>query len=237
MPDHHKDFPGRKQIRRDMWAEAEKPVRCPLCEREMVFRHKRGKRHKPPNNLATLDHIVSQAQGGSDDKGNLRLICARCNVGKGDLTESEYEAKKAANDEAVPGLGQASPAIQTQVALAIRMCEAIGLDPYERQLDDDEIDPERTLNWQFLLPAASTAFYAFRPVAGDLLAIPDPHGFGFLMRIDSEGVLHMRANIAPGTPLLTVRDRNTEDKFTVITGDPPPPETSGGPLDPLHRRS
>lgn len=38
-------------------------------------------------NPLTTDHVVSKSDGGSDDLGNLRCLCRRCNAIKGGNSE------------------------------------------------------------------------------------------------------------------------------------------------------
>ena len=43
-----------------------------------------GCRYELPPHVLTIDHITPRAQGGSDDVGNLQLMCHTCNAIKGD---------------------------------------------------------------------------------------------------------------------------------------------------------
>ena len=50
------------------------------------------KTHFPFRNM-TVDHIVPQSQGGTDEIGNLQLLCGACNSTKGTGTQAELIAK------------------------------------------------------------------------------------------------------------------------------------------------
>ena len=208
-----------KQRRRDLFAE--NPI-CPECGRRMVLKH-RGKH--PPNTFATIDHIVSQAAGGSDQKDNLRLLCFRCNTEKDWRSPDEHEAKIRAERQAKAikdAVDIDDMSIDTvHVSLACAMCEAMGLDPNDNSVQDDE-----TMNWQFLLPAAAVAHDILKPVLphDDMLAIPAPDGKGWLLRIDKDGQLHIRDDLKPGTPLFTLVNRQGD--VTVAVG---PPDLAGVP--------
>ena len=202
-----------KQLRRELFAE--NPI-CPKCDRRMVLKY-RGKR--PPNTLATIDHIMPIIAGGSDHRENLQLICNRCNQGKGGMTPAEHEAKAKAESRAtavVTAVEMADITIDpNHVKLSCTMCDAMGLDPIAKTVENDD-----TLNWQFLLPAAAVAYGILRPVQpdGDMLAIPSPDGKGWLLRIDKDGQLHIRDDLKPGTPLFTLV--NKQGDVTVAVGPP-----------------
>jgi DNA-directed RNA polymerase subunit RPC12/RpoP len=202
-----------KQLRRDLFAENHI---CPECGRRMVLKF-RGK--NPPSVLATIDHIVPRASGGSDHRGNLRLICRRCNHEKDSLTLAQHGAKATAKRQAtavVTAVEMADITIdRVHVTLSCAMCEAMGLDPNAKTVEGDE-----TLNWQFLLPAAAVAHGILTPVApeGDLLAVPAPDGKGWILRIDQDGQLHIREDLKPGTPLFTLV--NKQGDVTVAVGPP-----------------
>ena len=202
-----------KQLRRKLFADD--PV-CPECGRRMVLKY-RGK--SPPNTLATIDHIMPRVSGGSDQPDNLRLICYRCNQEKDSMTPAEHEAKTAAESQAtavVTAVEMADITIDpAHVTLSCAMCEAMGLDPNAKTVENDE-----TLNWQFLLPAAAVAEGILRPrlVTDDLLAIPAPDGVGFILRVDKDGQLHIRDDLKPGTPLFTLV--NKQGDVTVAVGPP-----------------
>ena len=208
-----------KQLRRELFFH--NPI-CPECGRRMVLKF-RGK--QPPNTLATIDHIVSRMDGGSDQRENLRLICRRCNHEKDWRTPTEHEAKTAAERRAtavVTAVEMADIAIDpVHVTLSCAMCEAMGLDPNAKTVEADE-----TLNWQFLLPAAAVAHGILKPVLphGDMLAIPAPDGKGWLLRIAKDGQLHIRDDLKPGTPLFTLV--NKQGDVTVAVG---PPDLAGMP--------
>lgn len=208
---------NKRQLRRDLFAEN---PNCPTCGRGMVLKFK-GK--KPPNTLATLDHIIPLIAGGSDQKENLQLICGRCNHEKDGYLPEEHEAKKRikraaialkAAKECQAGGVEINP---DHVTLSCVMCEAIGLDPNAQPLDGDP-----TRNWQMLLPAAAAATMMLRPPRApddDMMSFPAPDGNGFIFRIDGEGQLHIRDDLAPGTPLFTLI--NKKGDVTLAVGPPP----------------
>lgn len=39
-----------------------------------------------------IDHILPRSRGGSDDRSNLRLLCAEANQAKGAMTDGEFRA-------------------------------------------------------------------------------------------------------------------------------------------------
>jgi hypothetical protein len=65
-------------IRARLVTEAEAPIRCFYCEREV---------HP---DLVTVDHVVPLARGGKNRIENAVLACARCNNAKGPLTAEEF---------------------------------------------------------------------------------------------------------------------------------------------------
>ena len=102
------------------------------------------------------------------------------------------------------------------VTVACGMCEAMGMDPNGRTTEAYE-----TKNWEFLMPGAVAAGILCRPPdapEGDMLTLADPNGLGFLMRIDKHGVLHLRPDLAPGTPLGTFKHANGD--VTLAVGPP-----------------
>jgi 5-methylcytosine-specific restriction endonuclease McrA len=44
-----------------------------------------------PISRATIEHIVPQTHGGTNDLGNLGLACARCNQGKGSRHDQHFD--------------------------------------------------------------------------------------------------------------------------------------------------
>ncbi len=203
-----------KQLRRDLFAN--NPI-CPECGRRMVLKF-RGK--NPPSTLATIDHIVPQIAGGSDQPENLQLICRRCNHEKDCWTPDQHEIKTR-DERQIRALAEAAQMADmiidpVHVTLSCAMCEVMGLDPNAKTVWGEE-----TLNWQFLLPAASVAHGILRPIAapeGDLLAVPAPDGNGFVLRIDKDGQLHIRDDLKPGTPLFTLVNKRGD--VTVAVGPP-----------------
>lgn len=51
---------------------------CPYCNKKLK-----------PKDLS-VDHIIPKSRGGSDDIRNLRLVCKKCNLLKGNFIESEF---------------------------------------------------------------------------------------------------------------------------------------------------
>jgi len=213
-----RELKNKKQIRRDLFAESSI---CPSCGRAMVLKYRTN---KPPSNLATIDHITPLVAGGSNERSNLILICWRCNNEKDGLMPEEHKAKVEAENSNEALSLSADGGIENKIAkyhvfLAVRMAQAMGMDPNAKVVEGDE-----TLNWQFLLPAAACAFGIMEPMIppeGDMLAVPDPNGGGFLLRIDEEGQLHIREDIDPGTPLFTLINKRGD--VTVAIGPSPTP--------------
>lgn len=53
--------------------------RCYLCKRAM---RPKSPGVQPEGNDATIDHVKPLSQGGTNDKGNLKAACYRCNLKK-----------------------------------------------------------------------------------------------------------------------------------------------------------
>jgi 5-methylcytosine-specific restriction endonuclease McrA len=65
---------------------------CCYCGVVLVFgRYPKGQR---PDNLATLEHRIPISRGGGHTDANCALACWRCNIGKGGMTEDEWNAKR-----------------------------------------------------------------------------------------------------------------------------------------------
>lgn len=214
-------IPGGKDIRRSLFNEST-DKRCPECQRRMVLNMSGG---KPPSTHATLDHVITRADGGSDDRENLRLICRGCNATKASLSSRPNAMPQERVAIALETAGQDPLGFQVDpehVKLACAMCEIVGLDPNVAVVEGDP-----TLNWQFYMAPASLAFGLLRPVApaGDLFAVPHPDGQGWLMRIDKDGQLLIREGCAPMTPIFTLV--NAVGDVTLAVGPPDmryPPE-------------
>ena len=70
---------------------------CRWCGCDVV-RGAYGKRPEP--NWATVDHVISHADGGSDDIGNLVLACYGCNTKRG--KEQEFNTLTARQHAVAP---------------------------------------------------------------------------------------------------------------------------------------
>jgi 5-methylcytosine-specific restriction endonuclease McrA len=58
--------------------------RCAYC-REMMTLKKIRANHRQPVHLATRDHVVPRAYGGSDRQENIVICCKGCNSRRADL--------------------------------------------------------------------------------------------------------------------------------------------------------
>lgn len=78
---------------------------CPLCGQVM------GKVGKARPTKATIDHILARALGGTHAPDNLRVICQRCNMSKGQSEAKQAAARQAqkAQPGAPPVIDAASP--------------------------------------------------------------------------------------------------------------------------------
>lgn len=64
---------------------------CLHCGRLMLLEFAGVKALEPL--FATIDHIIPQSLGGTDDKANLQLLCKYCNEAKGNkLATGLFEA-------------------------------------------------------------------------------------------------------------------------------------------------
>jgi 5-methylcytosine-specific restriction endonuclease McrA len=79
---------NRDALRHDLYEE--QGGLCWLCDRRM--RLMKGTRDAHPPDAATFDHVVTKADGGSDDRDNLRLAHKLCNNLRGRLTPGEARA-------------------------------------------------------------------------------------------------------------------------------------------------
>lgn len=64
--------------------------------RRRIYKRDGGKCQYCAKRLATrfhVDHKVPRASGGTDDDGNLQLVCIACNGRKGKLSHDEYKDK------------------------------------------------------------------------------------------------------------------------------------------------
>lgn len=77
--------PANRALRVELWAEQK--GKCCYCECVT-----RLPENKEPSALrvATVEHRISVANGGTDDRENLAMSCSACNNAKGDLNEDEF---------------------------------------------------------------------------------------------------------------------------------------------------
>lgn len=54
--------------------------RCPCCNVQLVWKSNVDHVQK---NLATVDHMVAKSRGGSDNSGNMFVMCRSCNEKRG----------------------------------------------------------------------------------------------------------------------------------------------------------
>lgn len=71
--------------------------RCYYCQCEMVLDN--GYMSRPFPKQATREHKIPKSMGGSDDDENVVAACSACNHKKGNMTESEFKAANAAEQE------------------------------------------------------------------------------------------------------------------------------------------
>ena len=89
---HRTDVPGRTDLGDIPPYNADINKRTPYGEQEGVCK---GCRVLFPYRNLTIDHVVPQSRGGSDELGNLQLLCAACNSVKGSGTHEALIAKLA----------------------------------------------------------------------------------------------------------------------------------------------
>ncbi len=67
----------------------------PAGLRESLSREQRGRcvYCRAKLRISHIDHIVPVAQGGTNDKANLQLLCAGCNLRKSDRNDTEFRAR------------------------------------------------------------------------------------------------------------------------------------------------
>lgn len=71
-----------------LWSEWEKSdKKCPVCGKQSLFLPGRGNVIDGHVKLH-IDHIVPISKGGSNEDDNLRIICAKCNLSKGNSIEN-----------------------------------------------------------------------------------------------------------------------------------------------------
>ena len=59
--------------------EISRPINCPYCSKIV------------PVMELSVDHILPQARGGSNELNNLHYTCLSCNMTKGSLTDDEFK--------------------------------------------------------------------------------------------------------------------------------------------------
>lgn len=63
---------------------------CPECTKKMSLNNPRAR-----NSYMTIDHIVPLSKGGTNNLGNLRGLCAKCNVARGNnMKKIKYKINK-----------------------------------------------------------------------------------------------------------------------------------------------
>ena len=77
---------GDKISRKELYAKD--GGRCYICHRMTVLHNKGKKRNK---RLATIDHVIPVAHGGSHTWGNVRNCCWECNIRKGSKELDDYQ--------------------------------------------------------------------------------------------------------------------------------------------------
>lgn len=48
----------------------------------------------PPPKLATIEHLIKQADGGTDDEANLVAACTKCNNSRGDVPWETWKEQR-----------------------------------------------------------------------------------------------------------------------------------------------
>lgn len=66
-------------------------MRCCYCNCQLVL-PKSGQTTPFPDNMRTRDHIIPKILGGKTTYDNLVISCYKCNMEKGRLLHSEYQA-------------------------------------------------------------------------------------------------------------------------------------------------
>jgi 5-methylcytosine-specific restriction endonuclease McrA len=77
---------GDKITRKEL--HAKDGGRCYICHRLTVLHNKGKKRNK---RLATIDHVIPVAHGGSHTWANVRNCCWECNIRKGSKELNDYQ--------------------------------------------------------------------------------------------------------------------------------------------------
>lgn len=70
---------------------------CPYClDRMRIHNHKD---EKVTGNVATIDHIVPRSKNGANIQDNLLVVCARCNLDKGNMGLIEFMMTRTIRDK------------------------------------------------------------------------------------------------------------------------------------------
>lgn len=72
-----------KNTRKILWVTSS--GYCPLCDTKMT-----NKGCPTVDNFATVDHIIPLSKNGHSNIENLRLICRRCNIKRGNVIEADH---------------------------------------------------------------------------------------------------------------------------------------------------
>jgi 5-methylcytosine-specific restriction endonuclease McrA len=70
---------------------------CPYCLTRMRFHT--HKDEKVFGNIATADHVIPRSKGGANTQENLLLVCARCNLDKGNMGLIEFMMTRTIRDK------------------------------------------------------------------------------------------------------------------------------------------
>ena len=67
-----------KSVRKELWQMCN--GRCPKCGAKMQI-----KNCKDEKTYMTIDHIVPRSKNGTNNIGNLRPLCRKCNMDRGNI--------------------------------------------------------------------------------------------------------------------------------------------------------
>lgn len=85
-----------RRLRNKLWADNNGC--CHYCQK-MTFLPAQVHDSQNKHNLATLDHIIVRARGGTDDLENLVLACYECNQYRGVMNYEDFVAIRNNSDE------------------------------------------------------------------------------------------------------------------------------------------